>query len=486
MYEGPEFIPNATAIRAISQSLARHSDLNGRMMWFAELFVYWELRSHPQRTHDPSAASLFVVPALPHVDPGSVDRVAAALALEPAWLRRRGADHLVACTHWQCAGLLGKLFWMVALRGLTVSLERNVKWLDPRVPHWIHNQTERAPFDPAVDRGLCLDRVIVVPYPPHAGLMRPCGSAPAYRPWHQRRVNVSFFGTIRQREGLNDSSGGVRAALGRLARAPRAVTGGEELERRGVHVRLSSVREFDQSRRCGPELAKRCRRVEVRRYAHEMRDSIFCLHLRGDTSTSRRLYDSVAAGCIPIIVSDLLGPNLPFVFAAEEPPMRPPRVSYELWSIRIRESDFVADPLAAIDAVLSRFLRPRADDVPLVAKMQAAMRRDASKVVFCHGSHGTHGDAGWHGRRLADLLLGEAFARLRDTCGSSQCSGRLGSAAYGDERIRNAEHRFEYGDCLGQPTVASRWAGLGPRTGGGGMRRMSVSEHSLDKVLSIL
>ena len=32
--------------------------------------------------------------------------------------------------------------------------------------------------------------------------------------------------------------------------------------------------------------------------------SHFCLHLRGDTPTSRRFYDAIAAGCLPIVVSD--------------------------------------------------------------------------------------------------------------------------------------------------------------------------------------
>jgi hypothetical protein len=34
------------------------------------------------------------------------------------------------------------------------------------------------------------------------------------------------------------------------------------------------------------------------------------LHFRGDTTTSRRVYDAIAAGCVPILVSD--GTNLPF------------------------------------------------------------------------------------------------------------------------------------------------------------------------------
>ena len=52
-------------------------------------------------------------------------------------------------------------------------------------------------------------------------------------------------------------------------------------------------------------------------YLDEVRSSIFCLHLRGDTPTSRRLYDAIANGCLPIVVSDALGANLPSVFSTD-------------------------------------------------------------------------------------------------------------------------------------------------------------------------
>jgi len=52
-------------------------------------------------------------------------------------------------------------------------------------------------------------------------------------------------------------------------------------------------------------------RFTVGMYVDEMRRSEWCLHFRGDTTTARRFYDSIAAGCVPIIVSD--GVNLPFV-----------------------------------------------------------------------------------------------------------------------------------------------------------------------------
>ena len=47
-------------------------------------------------------------------------------------------------------------------------------------------------------------------------------------------------------------------------------------------------------------------------YGEMMLDSKFCFHVSGDTPTSRRLYDSIAAGCIPVIVAKDIQVNLPF------------------------------------------------------------------------------------------------------------------------------------------------------------------------------
>jgi hypothetical protein len=39
----------------------------------------------------------------------------------------------VLCTHWACGARLGPLFQSVAEPGWIATLERNVKWLDPRL-----------------------------------------------------------------------------------------------------------------------------------------------------------------------------------------------------------------------------------------------------------------------------------------------------------------------------------------------------------------
>ena len=45
-------------------------------------------------------------------------------------------------------------------------------------------------------------------------------------------------------------------------------------------------------------------------YLRRMLASTFCLAPRGDTPSSRRTYEAIAAGCIPVIIADEL--RLPF------------------------------------------------------------------------------------------------------------------------------------------------------------------------------
>merc|ERR1719343_21876 len=45
-------------------------------------------------------------------------------------------------------------------------------------------------------------------------------------------------------------------------------------------------------------------RVEIEEYVAEIEDSKFCLVIRGDTPSTHGLYDALAGGCIPILISD--------------------------------------------------------------------------------------------------------------------------------------------------------------------------------------
>jgi len=54
-----------------------------------------------------------------------------------------------------------------------------------------------------------------------------------------------------------------------------------------------------------------------------MLSATFCLSPRGDTSSSKRTYESIAAGCIPVIIADDL--RLPFAR----------RLQWDTFSVRV-------------------------------------------------------------------------------------------------------------------------------------------------------
>lgn len=76
--------------------------------------------------------------------------------------------------------------------------------------------------------------------------------------------------------------------------------------------------------------------------AKKMKRSLFCLVPRGDSPTTSRLYDSIACGCIPIVLSDDIGKHLAF----------PNRINYSSLLIQIKENDFVNDPKKYINKIL--------------------------------------------------------------------------------------------------------------------------------------
>ena len=63
-----------------------------------------------------------------------------------------------------------------------------------------------------------------------------------------------------------------------------------------------------------------------------MRQSVFCLVPRGDTPSSRRLFDAISAGCIPVIISDDFAP------ASQN------ALNYSRFSLRFSVEEMLANP----------------------------------------------------------------------------------------------------------------------------------------------
>ena len=85
-------------------------------------------------------------------------------------------------------------------------------------------------------------------------------------------------------------------------------------------------------------------------YTNSIQNSLFCLCLRGDTTSSQRLFAAIAAGCIPVIVADWI--ELPFQSV----------INYDMFTVRLAES------IAFNIAQMVRILR----DIP-VEKIRAML-----------------------------------------------------------------------------------------------------------------
>ena len=81
----------------------------------------------------------------------------------------------------------------------------------------------------------------------------------------------------------------------------------------------------------------------VRGYAEGMLSSTFCWVPRGDNPTSRRIFDAVAAGCVPVVVSDDIARSLPFRWA----------IDWRAMILQVPEETFARDPKGVAEAVLA-------------------------------------------------------------------------------------------------------------------------------------
>jgi len=98
-------------------------------------------------------------------------------------------------------------------------------------------------------------------------------------------------------------------------------------------------------------------------YNSRMASSDFCLMLRGDTASSKRLFSAVSCGCIPVIVSDWI----PLPFEA--------LIDYSQFSLRFSESSF-RDVQSLLNFLRREVLPARR------AAMRAALQMARSLLLF--------------------------------------------------------------------------------------------------------
>ena len=269
-----------------------------------DLWLASRLRRHPQRTHDADEADLHIVGAplatswraaaqgigaerMPHhqslrsrcggfsAHADRMERIASELERMPAFRRNRGRDFLVAITHYNPIRILG--------RRLLGMLQAGPSWMATADKEFRELRTLRPHSE----------GVVVLPYKAHYMLeaaawrhARSAASAPS--------LDFMFHGCTRR----TSAEGALRGSFLSMLRELPATS----LTGLSDSCDYTYASDFESTR------------LASRQTAAAFLNSSFCFVLPGDTPTSRRLFDSIAAGCIPLVMGDAdkIATNLPF------------------------------------------------------------------------------------------------------------------------------------------------------------------------------
>jgi hypothetical protein len=146
-------------------------------------------------------------------------------------------------------------------------------------------------------------------------------------------------------------------------------------------------------------------------YVGQLQRSVFCFIVRGDTSSSRRLFESIVAGCLPVIVSE--GIELPFT----------KHVDYSKFSFMPSEMDVVMNPKGFVETM-------RAITDAEIKRRQQAMAAIAHHFIF-----GTGEGNGAEASILADLCT----APRRESCEADEVDDPEEAAQKAKEKKRAAK-----------------------------------------------
>ncbi|KAL1504661.1 hypothetical protein AB1Y20_008441 [Prymnesium parvum] len=352
MYEGAAF-PSPEALMAC-RGLARLKPLEEPMaQFYAELGLHRLLSHHPWRVRDPSEATLFYVPVLPHLDQDAgrcngtghkarMMQVASALQASPAWQRRNGTDHVWACTCVMMRSMLTNSLWELLRTAV----------------HAVHS-VPRGKASPSACQ-------LTIPYfnPTFASI-----SPSARMPGLVRSTLAHFRGRVMNR---------VRSVLVKRYQ--------------GVRGFLVQAAHPSTAARCNLNKCNRKAMAKVgffpERHFAEMTTSTFCLVPVGDSPPSSRLYLAVAAGCIPVFISD----GFKGAFS--------PIVPWDTFSLRIPEKNLLDPGFNLTDKLISV-----ATDHATLFQLQHSLREHAADVLYEVS-----------GSRLADHFLQSAYMAVSQVC----------------------------------------------------------------------
>jgi len=231
-----------------------------------------------------------------------------------------GAQYVTSCPAYTCRVLntraTNSLIRAYSMHYLT--MERNEWWFFPEAfeTKWFSNATEQLAMSTGeVETGIMLAKTgydfmakqCTVPYVAHSDLARnPRADTVRDKP------TAYFAGHLKKLARLAGLHALVRTDLGRRTRSLSDV------------LEITARKPVNSANPAAP-------------YAEQMAAHAFCVVPVGDTPTSRRLFDAMVAGCVPIIIADNLHPSrrpgslpfarhIPYVPTPPRPPS-PPRTN---------------------------------------------------------------------------------------------------------------------------------------------------------------
>jgi len=240
-----------------------------------EWFLHKQMSDYPHKTTDPSEADIFIIDTMPilskvittpcnGMNHWTRQMKWVKILEESQYFTERPEDHAHVCTSWFCFNsVLIEMRQMIAPKSILVIAES--------VHEWFHG------FDKeyAKEMNMTDPAVVIAPYVAHS-YIEPLDSTTLT---DVRKNKVTFIGSFSR-------SSKWRTPL--LDPKVSAYITSHNSELRNV---------ADESE-------------YLTGYAQTMTDSDFCLVPSGDTQSSRRLFDAMVAGCIPVFP----GPKYPLPF----------------------------------------------------------------------------------------------------------------------------------------------------------------------------
>ena len=202
---------------------------------------------------------------------------------ESKFYREKPQDHIFICQSWTCFDAVSDEMRSLAYQMTYLIHEPNFCWISRKCD---------SPLKPK--------HVIIIPYVLHSHLYKFISKS-----WAHRKYKVSFVGSLNRSTNMR-----------------------EVLKRE--HVRdLPFLHVIDEG---VMDIGNVTTLTIFDQYTSYMQNSQFCLILQGDTPSSRRLFDAIVSGCIPVFT----GPKYSMPFENLIP--------YDRISIRIDENEWLNHP----------------------------------------------------------------------------------------------------------------------------------------------